>query len=123
MKRYQEAMNLMEKRLANLVDDKATETKKVTQEVLSKSLEAVKFDYETIINRLGSQIQDLVSRVKQEQTTALTNTKREFEDSLWQFRNEVDDLLKSSKASTAEELLKLREENRMRLDESEVRTH
>jgi hypothetical protein len=42
---------------------------------------------------------------------------------MWQFRNEVDDLLKTSKASTAEEFLKMREENRMRLDESELRTH
>ena len=54
MKRYTEQLNLMEKRQANLVEDKASETKKVTQEVLSKSLEAVKFDYETIINRLGA---------------------------------------------------------------------
>lgn len=53
MKRYNEALNLMEKRLANLVEDKGTETKRVTQEVLTKSLEAVKYDYETIINRLG----------------------------------------------------------------------
>ncbi len=30
MKRYSETMNLMEKRMANLVDDKSTETKKVT---------------------------------------------------------------------------------------------
>ena len=30
MKRYTEALNLMEKRLANLVEDKGTETKKVT---------------------------------------------------------------------------------------------
>jgi exonuclease VII small subunit len=30
MKRYSESMNLMEKRLANLVEDKGTETKKVT---------------------------------------------------------------------------------------------
>ena len=44
----------MEKRLGNLIDDKAGETKKVTQDVLLKSLEAVKHDYETIINRLGS---------------------------------------------------------------------
>lgn len=56
MKRYTEQLNLMEKRQANLVEDKASETKKVTQEVLSKSLEAVKFDYETIINRLGAQV-------------------------------------------------------------------
>lgn len=50
--------------MANLVDDKASETKKVTQEVLTKSLEAVKYDYETIINRLGQQVQELVTRVK-----------------------------------------------------------
>ena len=56
MKRYNDQMNLMEKRLANLVEDKGTETKRVTQEVLTKSLEAVKYDYETIINRLGQQI-------------------------------------------------------------------
>ncbi len=56
IKRYSEQINLMEKRLANLVDDKSTETKKVTQEVLTKSLEAVKYDYETIINRLGQQV-------------------------------------------------------------------
>lgn len=30
MKRYTEALNLMEKRLANLVEDKGTETKRVT---------------------------------------------------------------------------------------------
>jgi hypothetical protein len=57
-------MSLNERRLANLVDDKASETKKVTQEVLTKSLEAVKYDYETIINRLGQQVQELVTRVK-----------------------------------------------------------
>jgi len=56
MKRYSESMNLIEKRLANLVEEKGTETKKVTQEVLTKSLEAVKYDYETIINRLGQSI-------------------------------------------------------------------
>ena len=64
MKRYNEQMNLMEKRLANLVEDKGTETKRVTQEVLTKSLEAVKYDYETIINRLGQQIQEIITRVK-----------------------------------------------------------
>jgi hypothetical protein len=32
-------------------------------------------------------------------------------------------MLKSAKASTAEELLRLREDTRIRLDESEVRTH
>lgn len=56
MRRYGDQVSLMEKRLANLVEDKATETKKVTQEVLTKSLEAVKYDYETIINRLGQQV-------------------------------------------------------------------
>ena len=66
MKRYNEQLNLMEKRLGNLVEDRGTEVKKVTQEVLTKSLEAVTYDYETLINRLGSQIQDLISRVKQE---------------------------------------------------------
>ena len=55
MKRYADQMNLVEKRLANLVDDRAAETKRVTQEVLSKSLEAVKFDYEGLVNRLGAQ--------------------------------------------------------------------
>ncbi len=109
--------------MANLVDDKASETKKVTQEVLTKSLEAVKYDYETIINRLGQQVQELVTRVKQEQTSALTATKRDFEDSIWTFKNEVDDMLKSSKAATAEELLRLREDMRTRIDESEMRTH
>jgi ElaB/YqjD/DUF883 family membrane-anchored ribosome-binding protein len=123
MRRYGDQISLMEKRLANLVDDKSTETKKVTQEVLTKSLEAVKYDYETIINRLGQQVQELISRVKQEQTTALTSTKREFEDSIWTFKNEVDDMLKSSKAATAEELLRLREDMRTRIDDSEVRTH
>ena len=113
----------MEKRLANLVDDKATETKRVTQEVLTKSLEAVKYDYETIINRLGQQVQELITRVKQEQTSALTSTKREFEDSIWTFKNEVDDMLKSTKAATAEELLRLREDMRTRIDDSEMRTH
>ena len=123
MKRYTEALNLMEKRLANLVEDKGTETKKVTQEVLTKSLEAVKYDYETIINRLGQQVQELITRIKQENTSAITNTKREFEDSIWTFKNEVDDMIKSGKAATAEELLRLREDMRVRIDESEVRTH
>jgi hypothetical protein len=72
---------------------------------------------------LGQQVQELVTRVKQEQTTALTSTKREFEDSIWTFKNEVDDMLKSSKAATAEELLRLREDMRTRIDDSEVRTH
>lgn len=88
----------MEKRLANSVEDKATETKKVTQEVLSKSLEAVKYDYETIINRLGQQVQDLISRLKHDHTGALTATKREFEDNIWTFKNQVDDTIKSGKA-------------------------
>jgi hypothetical protein len=54
MKRYAEQQGLMEKRLQAYVEDKASDVKRVTQEVLSKSLEAVKYDYETIINRLGT---------------------------------------------------------------------
>lgn len=46
---------MAEKRLANLIDDKSAETKRVTQEVLSKSLEAVKHDYEGLVSRLGAQ--------------------------------------------------------------------
>ena len=76
-------MSLMEKRIAIAIDDKAAETKKVTQEVLSKSLEAVKYDYETIINRLGSQVQELITRIKQEHSTALTSHKRDHEDAIW----------------------------------------
>ena len=56
MRRYGDQVSLMEKRLANLVEDKATETKKVTQEVLTKSLEAEKYNYNTIIKRLGQQV-------------------------------------------------------------------
>ena len=123
MKRYAEQMNLMEKRLANLVEDKGTETKKTINELLAKSLEAVKYDYETIINRLGSQISELITRVKQDNVTAISSTKREFEDSIWSFKNEVDDMLKSTKSAQAEELLRLRDDTRERLDESELRTH
>lgn len=77
----------MEKRLQAYVEDKVSETKRVTQEVLSKSLEAVKYDYETIINRLGAQMQELISRVKQEGASALGNAKREFEDNIWTHKN------------------------------------
>jgi DNA-binding ferritin-like protein len=94
------------------VEDKAAETKRVTQEVLSKSLEAVKYDYETLLNRLGAQMQELVTRVKQEGATALTAAKREFEDNIWTHKNQTDDIFKSSKAAHSEEVLRLREETR-----------
>lgn len=116
-------MGLVEKRLQNSIDEKTLDIKRLTQDVVTKSLEAVKYDYEQLINKLGASLQDLLTKLKQEQTTALTQTKREFEDSIWTFKNEVDDMLKSAKASTAEELLRLREDTRIRLDESEVRTH
>lgn len=87
MRRYAEQQTLMEKRLQLMVEDRAAETKKVTQEVLQKSLEAVKYDYETIINRLGAQVQELISRVKQDSSAALSQTKREFEDNIWTHKN------------------------------------
>lgn len=65
----------------------------------------------------------MITRLKQETATALSGTKRDFEDSIWTFKNEVDDMLKSSKATHADELLRLREDTRQRLDDSEMRTH
>ena len=111
----------MEKRIGIAIDDKAAETKKVTQEVLSKSLEAVKYDYETIINRLGQQVQELVTRVKQEHATALSTHKRDHEDQLWQLKSSHEDTLKSHKSLTSDEVQKAKEESRLRLEDSEKR--
>ena len=46
------------------MDEKVFESKKSNTDQFQKSLDSLKYDYETLINRLGSQIQELVSRVK-----------------------------------------------------------
>lgn len=81
----------------------------------------MKYDYETIINRLGQQVQELVTRSKQEHATALSTHKREHEDQLWQLKSSHEDTLKTHKSLTAEEFLKAKEESRLRLDDSEKR--
>jgi hypothetical protein len=65
-------MGLVEKRLQNSIDEKTLDIKRLTHDVVTKSLEAVKYDYEQLINKLGASLQDLLTKLKQEQSTALT---------------------------------------------------
>lgn len=123
VKRYGDQFQLTEKRLQNLLEERTSDTKRVTQEVLSKSLEAVKHDYETIINRLGAQIQELLTRLKQDQAAGLSSLRRDFEDNTWSHKAATEDALKAAKAAAAEELLRVKEDARRALDDSEKRTN
>lgn len=55
-RRFSEQTAALEKRLAALVDEKAFETKKSSAETFQKSLDSLKYDYESLINKLGSQV-------------------------------------------------------------------
>ena len=123
LKRYSDQIGMLEKKILGQLDDRVLDTKKASQESLGKSLEQAKFDYESLINRLGTQIQDVIARLKQDQQMALVNSKREFEDKIWTFKNEMDDLQKVGKLQGQEDVMKFKEEIRGRLDESELRTH
>jgi hypothetical protein len=46
------------------MDEKLFESKKQSADAFTKNLDSLKYDYESLINRLGSQIQELISRVK-----------------------------------------------------------
>jgi hypothetical protein len=70
---------------------------------------------------LGQQVQELVTRIKQEHATALSTHKREQEDQLWQLKSSHEDILKTHKSLTTEEVLKAKEESRLRLEDSEKR--
>lgn len=122
-KRFNDQLAILEKRMITQMDEKAFETRKLSGETYQKSIDSMKFDYESLINRLGSQVQELITRVKQETQQSVSNVKRESEDKVWQMRTDLEDMMKTSKVAIQEEHLKFKEEIRQRLDDSELRTH
>ena len=54
----------LEKKMLTSTDEKIFESRKQNAEAFTKNLDSLKYDYESLINRLGSQIQELISRVK-----------------------------------------------------------
>ena len=111
-KRFNDQLSILEKRLLTQMDEKVFESRKVNADTFQKSLDSIKYDYETLINRMGSQIQELVARLKQETQTSVASVKRENEDKVWQVRTEIEDMFKSSKISMQEDQLKFKEEVR-----------
>eukprot|EP00347_Sterkiella_histriomuscorum_P008751 403343892 len=122
-KRFNDQLTILEKRMLTQMDEKVFDSRKQNADSFTKNLDTMKFDYESLINRLGSQIQELISRLKQETTNNIANVKRESEDKVWQLRTDTEDMLKTSKISIQEDSLKFKEEVRQRLDDSELRTH
>jgi hypothetical protein len=82
-KRFNDQLSILEKKVMTAVDERVFEGRKLTTDTFQKNLDSLKYDYESLINRLGSQIQELISRVKQETTNSIANVKREGEDKTW----------------------------------------
>lgn len=61
--------------------------------------------------------------MKNETAATLASNKRELDDKIWQQRTEIEDMMKNTKISMQEDALKFKEEMRLKLDESELRTH
>ena len=116
-------MGLLERKVAGMLEERITDSKRGTEAAVKQALEQVKQNYEEELARIHSHFQDAVSRVKQDSQVTVGAGKRELEERTFMFKTDVDNMVKSFRMQQGDELVAFRDEVVQKVAESELRAH